>query len=269
MVFNQQISFGDLDSIGEASEEYRKFEEKFKPKKTTDDCYTPEPVYQAVVDWAVAEYGIDPADIVRPFYPGGDYERFDYPEGCVVLDNPPFSLVSQIVKFYRRNGVRFFLFTPALTMACRDIEGVTFIWCHAKLTYANGANVPTNFCTNLPDPYVVRLAPELRKACEDASDEARKARTGAKQQATYVYPYEVLSPAMCGKISARGVDLRIPKGEAFYVSKLDSQKSAGKSIFGGAILLSERAAAERANATVWELSDRERAIIDRLGGQKK
>lgn len=47
-------------------------------------------------------------------------------------------------------------------------------------------------------------------------------------------------------------------------------KSAGKSgIFGGAFLLSERAAAERAAAEraaaeVWELSDRERGIVEML-----
>lgn len=38
--------------------------------------------------------------IVRPFWPGGDYEDFDYPTGCVVIDNPPFSILSKIVRFY-------------------------------------------------------------------------------------------------------------------------------------------------------------------------
>ncbi len=31
-----------------AFEDYEGFVEKFKPKKTTDDCYTPEPVYEAI-----------------------------------------------------------------------------------------------------------------------------------------------------------------------------------------------------------------------------
>jgi hypothetical protein len=62
--------------------EYDAFTEKFKPKKTTDDCYTPPLVYDAIQDWACSEYGIDPACIVRPFYPGGDYERFDYPDAA-------------------------------------------------------------------------------------------------------------------------------------------------------------------------------------------
>ena len=49
------------------SKTYDEFVEKFKPKKTTDDCYTPPGIYAVVRDWACREYGIDPAKIVRPF----------------------------------------------------------------------------------------------------------------------------------------------------------------------------------------------------------
>ena len=63
---------------------YQEFVNKFKAKKTTDDCYTPPEVYAVVRNWACKEYGIDPTNIVRPFYPDGDYETFDYPDGCVV-----------------------------------------------------------------------------------------------------------------------------------------------------------------------------------------
>lgn len=87
---NTQIRFEDV------SDEYKAFVDKFKTKKTTDDCYTPENIYNAVRDWVCREYGIDPADIVRPFWPGGDYERFPYTEKSVVVDNPPFSIVSKI-----------------------------------------------------------------------------------------------------------------------------------------------------------------------------
>lgn len=34
------------------SKTYEEFVEKFKPKKTTDDCMTPPLVYDAVKDWA-------------------------------------------------------------------------------------------------------------------------------------------------------------------------------------------------------------------------
>ena len=61
----RQLTFYD------ESKEYREFVDKFKPKKTTDDCYTPENIYEAVKGWACKEYGINPKNIVRPFYPGG------------------------------------------------------------------------------------------------------------------------------------------------------------------------------------------------------
>ena len=46
---------------------YDEFVEKFKPKLTTDDCYTPPVVYEAVADWAANENMslINPASCVR------------------------------------------------------------------------------------------------------------------------------------------------------------------------------------------------------------
>lgn len=34
---------------------YEEFVDKFKPKKTTDDCYTPGAIYEVVKDWAIKE----------------------------------------------------------------------------------------------------------------------------------------------------------------------------------------------------------------------
>ena len=76
----------------ENNEKYNAFVDKFKPKKTTDDCYTPDNVYNAVADWVADEYGKDRENFVRPFYPGGDYQGYDYPQDCIVVDNPPFIL---------------------------------------------------------------------------------------------------------------------------------------------------------------------------------
>ena len=39
--------------MSKKNQNYDEFIEKFKPKKTTDDCYTPPPVYEAVLDWAI------------------------------------------------------------------------------------------------------------------------------------------------------------------------------------------------------------------------
>lgn len=46
-----QVTLSEFDS-------YQDFVEKFKPKKTTDDCYTPPDVYEAVRDWAVNRYAL-------------------------------------------------------------------------------------------------------------------------------------------------------------------------------------------------------------------
>ena len=90
----------------ELFEDYEGFVEKFKPKKTTDDCYTPPEIYDVVADYVSERFGIDRADMVRPFYPGGDFESFDYPDGCCVVDNPPFSILQRIKRFYRDNGIK-------------------------------------------------------------------------------------------------------------------------------------------------------------------
>ena len=70
--------------------------------------------------------------VVRPFYPGGDYESLVYPDNCVVIDNPPFSIVSQIVRFYLKRGIKFFLFAPYLTLFSADLD-CTRIVCGAAI----------------------------------------------------------------------------------------------------------------------------------------
>lgn len=102
--------------ITEDDEEYQEFVEKFKPKKTTDDCYTPQLVYEAVADYVTEKYGVKKEKFVRPFYPGGDYTKENYKSDQVVVDNPPFSILAEILNFYNKNGVKFFLFAPHLTV---------------------------------------------------------------------------------------------------------------------------------------------------------
>lgn len=134
---------------GEKDEDYQEFEDKFKPKLTTDDCYTPPEVYAALLDWIDENIRkIDRSKIVRPFYPGGDYENEAYPEGCVVIDNPPFSLYSKIVRYYEERQIPFFLFGPGLTLLVQGAD-VTYIIAKAGVEYENGAVVSTGFVTNM------------------------------------------------------------------------------------------------------------------------
>lgn len=52
--------------------------------------------------------------------------------------------------------------------------------------------------------------------------------------------------------------------ESELCAALDAMKAVKKAIFGKGYLISEKAAAEKAAAHKWELSDRERAIVKKL-----
>lgn len=240
--------FGGVDDVGTTSptrdevfNDYDGFVEKFKPKKTTDDCYTPPAVYDAVLGFC-REMGwvTDTTEVVRPFFPGGDFERHHYPEGCVVVDNPPFSIYAKVVRWFVDNGVRFFLFGPFLTLKVKGAD-VCYMPLQAPVIYENGANVKTGFVTNMMPGVRIWTAPKLVRALKDAAPEAK---TTPKN----TYPDNVLTPALVGKIASREVDLMIRSEQCHEVQNIDSLRRSGKSLYGGGWLLSERAAAERAAA---------------------
>ena len=267
---NQQISFADIDP------EYQAFVDKFKPKKTTDDCYTPDNIYKVVLDWVVKEYGIEPEKVVRPFWPGGDYMSEDYPEGCTVVDNPPFSICTKITRDYNTAGIKFFLFCPYLTcfQASARENDVTFIITAETITYENGAEVATAFVTNLDNEYRARAAPGLAIAIKEANKINR--RKGKKEIPKYKFPNNICTASMLGYMAAHDTEFNIRKEDAYFYKVLDAMKAQKKSsIFGGAFLLSEKAAAEKAAAekaaaekaaaVEWSLSEKEREIIKTLG----
>ena len=246
---------------------FEDFCEKFKPKKTTDDCYTPPTIYEVIKNWACKEYGIDPDKIVRPFYPGGDYENFDYAPDAVVLDNPPFSILAQICEFYLERGIPFFLFAPSLTCLSqkRVAMRMNHIICDCQIVYENGAVVKTSFVTSYGGDVVAQSQPELTQLVNVES--ARLRHEKARELPKYEYPWNVLTAAMLQKYSKCGVDYKVHRGECEQISVLDAQRNAGKAVFGGGLLLcsraaAERAAAERAAAHVWKLSPRELAVIE-------
>lgn len=63
--------------MSEENQEYIDFVEKFKPKPklTTDDCYTPPAIYEAIKDYAVERYNLHGARILRPFFRGGGLRK--------------------------------------------------------------------------------------------------------------------------------------------------------------------------------------------------
>lgn len=252
--------------------DYDGFLEKFETKKTTDDCYTPENVYTAVRDWCVKEYNLAGREIVRPFWPGGDYEAYDYPPDCVVIDNPPFSIIAKIAKWYAATGVSFFLFSPYLTnfnIGAGD-RRIQHIIAPCNVTYENGAKIDTCFVTNM-DAAFIRTAPDLMDAIQAAED--ANAAQRVKTLPKYEYPDAVITSAKVGWFCKHHTPYAVHAEDCAFIRALDAQGSKG--IFGGGFLLSERAAAERAAAERaaaeraaafrWQLSPREIEIQKLLG----
>ena len=195
------------------------------------------------------------------FSRGGDYEARQYKPDEIVVDNPPFSILAKILKFYEEHGIRFFLFAPTLTLFSSSSTRACAICAGLKIIYENGADVGTSFLTNLEN-LRLRTAPDLYKSVQAAAD--AYAKTLTKELPKYSYPDYVITSAKAAWMSAHDTDLRIKKESSAHIRFLDAQKETGKAIFGSGYLLSEKAAAEKAAATRWELSDREWAIVKSL-----
>lgn len=219
------VDMSDLDSrMGEKTEDYQKFLDKFikKPVYTTDDCFTPPEVYEAVKKWALAHYGIpEDREIVRPFYPGGDYEHFSYPDGCLVLDNPPFSFLTRILKFYCDRKIDFFLFCDARTSG-PYLDKCNLVVPNVTIVYQNGVLVNTAFLTNL-GPDRLLISSRLRKILcdvQEVSDETSLSEYDCP-------PNLLMSPLKIGRYAKYGAEISIKT--LCPVKKLDC----GKDIFGG------------------------------------
>ena len=261
------IDFSNLEQYKdqEHTEEYDAFLDKFKEKHTTDDCFTPPAVYEAIKSWVCKTYNIDPdREIVRPFYPGGDFEKYDYPDGCVVIDNPPFSILKKITTFYLERGIDFFIFADARTCGWY-FEIANTVLSGTSITYDNGAVVQTAFITNMGE-YKIRVSGELHDLVEDAQP-----KETADLQA-YAYPDNLVTSMGLDRLARYGSDFGIREIE--FIKKMDD----GNEIYGGGALVSdamaervkaervkaERVKAERVKIKV-ELSEREREIIRQLG----
>lgn len=271
----EKIESIDMESFGfDLSDEYENFIDKFQEKKTTDDCYTPQNVYDAVKEYVVKKYNLGGREIIRPFYPGGDYQNYKYPENCIVIDNPPFSIITSICDWYNEKGIDFFLFAPYLTNFCARAN---HILTDVTTTYENGAKVNTAFLTNLGDVFI-ESNPELQKIIEE--ENRKNIREEKPEVVKYKYPKEVITSTKIGYLAKYGVKVELKENECMLSRALDKQKEDGKGIFGNGFLVSKEAA-ERLEAAeiqaeknkeiqaekeiVWELSEREQAIVDNLG----
>ncbi len=248
--------------------QYEAFTEKFEPKKTTDDCYTPPEVFDLVLQYVGKNCDLSGKKIIRPFYPGGDFEALEYPADGVVIDNPPFSILSKIVRFYTKKEIPFFLFAPHLTLlgCCHDCTAIVV---SADIKYDNGAVVKTSFVSNMFGEAKVIGDAEL---CQEFKKLAANQKANLPK---YDYPDHVLTVSAVAWCVEKGISVRFDQKDLVFVRGLDSQKVHGKGIFGAGFLISEKAAAEKAaaekaaaekvNKLIWELSEKELQIIRSLG----
>lgn len=255
------------------SKDYEEFVDKFRIKKTTDDCYTPDNVYDAVSKYVASYYCKDASNFVRPFYPGGDYEHFTYGPDAIVVDNPPFSKLMEIIRFYVDHNIKFFLFAPALTLV-EYTRYCTGIATGVDITYCNGAVVNTSFLTNLEfDDIALKSDSALYDAVFNANVENKKTNPKPK----YYYPDHVVTSAMVNQYSKWGISFEIPRGHCHFTRALDDQKGHKKSIFGAGYIVSDYVAGlrkecdellrvrdEYEKTKTWSLSDNEREIIAKL-----
>ena len=261
----------------EGGEGYDEFVDKFNEEipLTTDDCYTPPEVYEIIrkfVDEKVTPLAA--RQVIRPFYPGGNYEDLkQYPKGCVVLDNPPFSIFSKIVRFYLENGIDFFLFGPLLTLCSSYFDGVCYCVFSVPIRYENGAVVNTGFVTNMRPDTRIWVESSVRQKVQEA-------QKTEPDTTIYDYPANLITAARLNKVANCG-EVEISNKESEFIRNLDNNKEIGKGLYGSGFLISTaaakrvekaaekaRAEAEKARAIKIELSTREKAIVARLDAAK-
>lgn len=240
--------------------DYESYVAKFQNKeKTTDDTYTPKDIYEAVLDYVRSIYPMEGKEVLRPFYPGGDYERAEYPENGVVIDNPPFSMFTKICKFYSENSIPFFIFGPGLTIfSCLKYCSAVII--ASQIEFSNGAKVKCNFATNLLGDVLVTISPELSEAIAACPSQNQKVNLPK-----YRYPKELLSVSDLQTMAKGNIPFSINRDEAILVCNLDNHPKKG-GLFGVHLLISEAAAVKAAavKAIPIELSEREKRIINNL-----
>lgn len=228
-LWGQRIEYQTCQRTRHGKDEYESFIDKFKLKHTTDDCFTPQEVYDCVVEWVDENLtSLKGKEIIRPFFPGGDFENYHYPPNGIVIDNPPFSINAKIVDFYQRKKIPFFLFANHLTLFGRGKKGVTAVVASATITYENGAKVSTSFLTNLCPDTAIYLAADLQRKIRAAQKKERMQKTELK------YDKHLVSAALLGKEITKGKTLKIKTEDVVFLGRLSS-------LFGGGALLSDRA----------------------------
>lgn len=207
---------------------YEEFVNKFKRKLTTDDCETPDEIYEIVKDYAVRHYHYENRRIIRPFWNNGiDYKDYDYSGDCVVIDNPPFSIISKIARWYEENHIDYFLFAPTFTLLSIRAAKSHVAAC-VDVIYKNGAKVNTSFVSSRG--HTIESCPELHKLIKDYYHSKKKPIR------KIIYPDNVVTATRVGSFSRYSIDYAEDSNQFISKAKIcDSEIR----IFGGAYIVEQ------------------------------
>lgn len=192
-------------------------------RKTSDDTFTPPEAYDDFLECVHNLIDIDDSKIVRPFYPDGDYQKYSYKPDDIVVDNPPFSKLSEIVRFYEERNIKYFLMAPALTLFnIAHGEATCYVVRNKDVIFDNGVKIKIAYVTNmLKDKVVMYKEP--------------KPKPKSKRKGAELTKYES-SAALLLK------SCRIPSGVEIvklHPKRYITKDKNGKQIFGGAFEFEE------------------------------
>ena len=244
---------------------------------TTDECYTPPAVYDTVLDYAVERYNLQNKHIVRPFIPGGDYQKYVYDKNDVVIDNPPFSMTTKITKWYINHDIPFFLFINGIygVSLSRGLHGkATVIATNTNASFYHKPNnkvIKMGFVTNLePKNIIIRGDATLTNRLNGLIKKNSFKR--------FRYPENFLKNNDILAALQRNVELKLTTNNCLFEDNLDYHKAQihAKSqrfdVFGGGYLVNDKLYAEFKESLKHDLpgtysvtlSTREQKIIEQL-----
>lgn len=206
---------------------YEDFVNKFKRVKSSDETYTSENIKRLLAEYVEQNFHIPMAKQREIFTLEKDYRLEKIEKDEAVVDNPPFSILSEIVAYFLEKKIRFFLHAPTLTSLnlFRKKNGFCVIFTGQEIVYENGARIAVCFVTNLISGKTVFLDPDLGKAI-------KAAKTQKKQKPSRLFPNDFFTGAKLNRMAAHG-ERGFMKSSEFHPSLFMEGKKI--KIFGGAI----------------------------------
>ena len=239
---------------------------------TPDECYTPPAVYDTVLDYVVKRYNLQDKHIVRPFIPGGDYQRYVYHKNDVVVDNPPFSITTKIANWYIDHNIPFLLFINGLygVSLSRGLHGkATVIVTNANVSFYNQGSekrIKLGFVTNLePKNIIVRGDATLTDRLNGLVKK--------KSFNRYHYPENFLKNNDILSALQRNVELKLTTDNCLFEDNLDYNKEHKLTdVYGGCYLVDDKLYAEFKESLKHDLpgtycvtlSTREQKLVEEL-----